>query len=258
MTPEAPREQTLMEHLLELRGRVIRAALAFLLCTIVLVPFSRELFTLLAGPLLAQLPAGTSLIATGVTAPFMAPLKLALLLAVFMAAPYVLYQLWAFVAPGLYRNEQALALPLLVSSVVLFYAGAAFAYFLVFPMAFRFFTSAAPEGVAVMTDVNSYLDFALKMFVGFGVGFEVPVATVLLVLAGIVTRAQLAAARPYVIVMAFIVGMVLTPPDVVSQIMLAVPMCLLFECGLLALRVLERRGAKAPPALNVDGPPPPG
>lgn len=231
MAPEPAAEQPLIEHLIELRGRLLKAIAALLLATLAVLPFARQLYTTLAAPLLARLPEGSSMIATGVAAPFMAPFKLALILGLFLAAPVILYQAWAFVAPGLYRHERALAVPLLVSSVLLFYAGAAFAYFLVFPMAFRFFLAAAPAGVAVMTDINAYLDFALKMFVGFGFGFEVPVATALLVLTGTVTPAQLRRARPYVVVVAFVFGMVLTPPDVISQVMLAVPMCLLYEIG---------------------------
>ena len=259
MTAEAPREQTLIEHLVELRSRLLKAAAALLLTTLAVLPFARDMYTVLAAPLLARLPEGTTMIATGVAAPFMAPFKLAMIVALLLSAPVVLYQVWAFVAPGLYRHERALAVPLLVSSVLLFYAGAAFAYFLVFPMVFQFFLSAAPEGVSVMTDINSYLDFVLKMFLGFGAGFEVPVATTLLVLTGMVTPQQLRQARPYVIVVAFIIGMVLTPPDVISQVMLAVPVCLLYEVGVWCaapLAARSRRLREAAELSAVDGPPP--
>ncbi len=221
-----------MAHLLELRQRLLRAAGAVLVVFLVLAPFAQELFQLLARPLLAQLPEGGSMIATEVAAPFLTPFKLTLMLAFVLALPYVLHQAWAFVAPGLYRRERRIALPLLVSSVVLFYLGMAFAYFVVFPIMFRFFVGVAPEGVAVMTDIARYLDFVVKLFLAFGLAFEVPVATYLLVRAGAVEAEALARGRPYVIVGAFVVGMLLTPPDVLSQTLLAVPMWLLFELGL--------------------------
>lgn len=259
MTTEPPREQSLIEHLIELRSRLLKAAAALLVATLAALPFARTLYTELAGPLLAQLPEGATMIATGVAAPFMAPFKLAVIVGVFLAAPAVLYQVWAFIAPGLYRHERALAVPLLASSIVLFYAGAAFAYFLVFPLVFRFFLAAAPEGVTVMTDVTAYLDFALKMFLGFGAGFEVPVATTLLVLTGTVTPRQLRQARPYVIVVAFVAGMALTPPDVLSQVMLAVPVCVLYEIGIWVAAPLAARSRRLreADALSADGPPPP-
>jgi sec-independent protein translocase protein TatC len=214
---------------------------AVVLCMVALLPFANRLYALLAKPMLASLPQGASMIATGVAAPFMVPFKFAAMLAVYLAVPYVLYQVWAFVAPGLYRRERAFAVPLLVSSVVLFYTGMAFAYFLVFPVVLGFFASAAPAGVLVMTDVSSYLDFVLTLFLAFGMAFEVPVIVVLLVLVGFVDVATLRRARPYVVVGAFVVGMVLTPPDMFSQTLLALPICLLFEIGVWVAALLGRR-----------------
>ena len=225
-------EQPFIQHLVELRDRLLRVVLAIAVIFLVLVPFSNTLFTALSGPLLAHMPENGSMIAIEVASPFLIPFKLTLFLALFIAIPYVLYQLWSFVAPGLYRHERRLVFPLLVSSTVLFYAGAAFAYFVVFPLVFAFFTSTAPEGVSVMTDISRYLDFVLTLFFAFGAAFEVPVITVLLVWTGIVTQEGLREKRPYVIVGAFVIGMLLTPPDVISQTLLAVPVWLLFELGL--------------------------
>jgi len=222
-------EQPFIQHLVELRDRLLRIVLAVAAVFLVLVPFSNTLFTVLSGPLLAHMPEDSSMIAIEVASPFLIPFKLTLFLALFISIPFVLYQLWSFVAPGLYRHERRLVFPLLVSSTVLFYAGAAFAYFVVF---FAFFTSAAPEGVSVMTDISRYLDFVLTLFFAFGAAFEVPVLTVLLVWTGIVTQDGLREKRPYVIVGAFVIGMLLTPPDVISQTLLAVPVWLLFELGL--------------------------
>jgi sec-independent protein translocase protein TatC len=243
MEPESAPSQSLISHLLELRSRLLRSLVAVLVWMGLLFPFANRLYALLARPMIESLPQGASMIATGVAAPFMVPFKFAAMLAVYLAMPYVLYQVWAFVAPGLYRRERAFALPLLVSSVVLFYTGMAFAYFLVFPVVLGFFASTAPAGVLVMTDVSSYLDFVLTLFLAFGVAFEVPVIVVLLVLVGFVDAATLRQARPYVIVGAFVVGMLLTPPDMFSQTLLAVPICLLFEIGLQVAYVLGRRAA---------------
>lgn len=243
MEPEQAPSQSLISHLLELRSRLLRSAAAILLCMMALVPFANRLYTALAQPMMRSLPEGASMIATGVAAPFMVPFKFAMMLAVYIAMPYVLYQVWAFVAPGLYRREQAFALPLLVSAVLLFYTGMAFAYFLVFPIIFGFFASTAPAGVVVMTDVASYLDFVLTMFLAFGVAFEVPVVVVLTVLLGFVDVPALRQARPYVIVGAFVIGMLLTPPDMFSQTLLAVPICLLFEAGLQVSAIVARRTA---------------
>lgn len=234
----ADREQTFLEHLVELRSRLLKAAASVLVVLVLLLPFSRKLYEVLAEPLTSRLPEGSSMIAIDVASPFLTPFKFALLLALILAIPAVLYQAWAFIAPALYRHEQRLARPLLYSSVVLFYVGCAFAYFVVFPMVFGFFTSVAPEGVSVMTDISKYLDFVMAMFLAFGIAFEVPVATILLVAAGIMTVDQLAKARGYVVVGAFAAGMFLTPPDVLSQTLLAVPMWLLFEGGLLMARIL--------------------
>ena len=225
-------EQPLLYHLIELRDRLLRMVLLVAVLFVMLVPFSKTLFAMLSGPLLAHLPEDGSMIAIEVASPFLIPFKLTLFLAVFLAIPYVLYQLWSFIAPGLYRHERRLVVPLLVSSTLLFYAGAAFAYFVVFPLVFAFFAAAAPEGVSVMTDISRYLDFVLTLFFAFGAAFEVPVVTVLLVMTGMTTQKSLREKRPYVIVGAFVLGMLLTPPDVISQTLLAVPVWLLFELGL--------------------------
>jgi len=238
------KEQSLLEHLVELRDRLLRMVLAVLILFLALFPFSEQIFTLVAQPLLSLMPEDTSMIATGVTSPFLAPFKLVLLLAVLLAVPYLLHQLWAFVAPGLYSHEKKLAAPLLISSVFLFYCGIAFAYFVVFPLLFAFFIAIAPEGVAVMTDIGQFLDFIIAIFIAFGIAFEVPVATFLLILAGATTPEKMAQKRPYVIVGAFVIGMVLTPPDVISQSLLAVPMWFLFELGLLMSRMFIKPGER--------------
>ena len=243
--PEPLPEGTLISHLLELRDRLLRSVIAVCIAFVPLAFYQNELFTLVAKPLIDKLPEGTSLIATSVTAPFMAPLKLTLIGALFVAMPYVLYQIWAFIAPGLYRHEKRFALPLLVSSVVLFYTGVAFAYFIVFPLMFAFFTATTPVGVKMMTDMSSYLDFALMLFLAFGVAFEVPVATVLLVATGLVRIETLKVNRGYVILGIFIVAAILTPPDAVSQCFMAVPMWLLYEFGIVFSRILLRDKLKA-------------
>lgn len=239
-TSSEDNELPFISHLVEMRDRLLRIVLAVLLIFLALFPFDNTLYTELARPLLAHLPKGTSMIATEVASPFLTPVKLALVLAVFAAIPYILYQFWAFVAPGLYRHERRLVYPLLISSTVLFYTGMAFAYFVVFPLMFAFFTAAAPQGVAVMTDIGKYLDFVLKLFFAFGLAFEVPVATILMVWMGITTPKSLVEKRPYVIVAVFVIGMLLTPPDIISQSLLAVPMWLLFELGLAMSRVFLR------------------
>lgn len=227
-------EQSFVSHLKELRRRIMATLLCVLVVLLALMPFANDLYLWLAEPLLHHMSdTGATMIATEVASPFLAPFKLALFVAIFISAPYIFYQAWAFVAPGLYKNEQQLALPVLISSTLLFYFGIAFAYYIVFPLMFGFFTAIAPEGVTVMTDISKYLDFVLKLFFAFGTAFEVPVATYLAVRTGITTRAALAAKRPYVIVAAFVVGMLLTPPDIISQILLAVPVWLLFEVGLI-------------------------
>lgn len=231
------KEQSLLDHLIELRDRLLHMVLAVLILFLALFPFSEQIFTTVAQPLLALMPEGTSMIATSVTSPFLVPFKLVLLLAVLLAVPYLLHQMWAFVAPGLYSHEKKLAAPLLISSVLLFYCGIAFAYFVVFPLLFAFFIAVAPEGVSVMTDIGQYLDFIIAIFFAFGIAFEVPVATFLLILAGATTADDMAKKRPYIIVGAFVIGMMLTPPDVISQSLLAVPMWALFEIGLIMSRL---------------------
>lgn len=238
--PEQLAEGTLISHLLELRDRLLRAFLAVILVFIPLAFFANEVFTFVAQPLIQQLPKGASLIATSVISPFMTPFKLAFFVALFGAMPFVLYQVWAFVAPGLYRHEKKFALPLLVSSIVLFYAGIAFAYFAVFPVMFQFFANTTPAGVTMMTDITSYMDFVLTMFLCFGLAFEVPVVVVLLVLTGLVKVEKLAEIRGYVLIGIFVVAALLTPPDAISQTIMAVPMYLLYEGGLVMARLMSR------------------
>jgi sec-independent protein translocase protein TatC len=248
MDPNEPQEleaaeQPFISHLVELRDRLIRCIVVVGLVFAAMSFRANDIYAYLAGPLTKHLPQGAQMIAIGVASPFLAPLKLTLVAAVFAAMPYILYQAWAFIAPGLYRHERRFALPLLVASIVLFYAGMAFAYFVVFPLIFQFMILTAPPGVAVMTDINQYLDFVLTLFFAFGVSFEVPIATILLVATGLVSRQSIADKRPYAIVMAFVIGMVLTPPEVISQTLLAVPIWLLFELGLLFSRFFVPRQA---------------
>lgn len=240
----AEAEAPFMSHLVELRDRLLRAVLVVLIIFLALFTFSNELYALLAEPLLVHLPNGSSMIATEVASPFLTPFKLSMMAAIFIGMPFILYQLWAFVAPGLYKHEKSLALPLLFSSIVLFYLGMVFAYFVVFPLIFAFFTGIALEGVTMMTDITKYLDFVLKMFFAFGLAFEVPIATIIVISTGMTTADKLAEKRPYIIVFAFIIGMLLTPPDVVSQMLLAVPMWILFELGLIFSRVLNSKKAR--------------
>jgi sec-independent protein translocase protein TatC len=231
----------LVKHLTELRDKLLRALLSVLLVFLCLFPFANKIYGVISEPLRAILPPGASMIATEVTSPFFTPIKLTLVMAILVALPYVLYQAWSFIAPGMYRHEKRLAIPLLASSVLLFYAGAAFAYFVVFPIVFGFFTSVAPQGITIMTDINSYLDFVLKLFFAFGLAFEIPIAVILAIWAGITTPEDLSRKRRYVIVGCFLVGAVLTPPDVLSQTLLAVPMWLLFEAGVYFGRVFQPR-----------------
>ncbi len=237
---ESLAEGSLISHLMELRDRLLRAVIAVLVLFIPCAFFSDQLFTLIALPLMEKMPTGTSMIATSVVAPFMAPLKLALLAGLFLAMPYVLYQVWAFVAPGLYRQEKRFAVPLVLSSIVLFYAGVAFAYFIVFPLMFAFLTSAAPQGVQVMTDMSNYLDFVLLLFFAFGIAFEIPIATVLLAATGLVKIETMTRNRGYVVLGIFIVAAFLTPPDALSQSFMAIPMYILYEAGIVMSRVLLR------------------
>ena len=233
--------QPLVTHLVELRDRLLRAVLSVLVVFICLFPFANDIYAFVSEPLRELLPQGSSMIATEVASPFLTPFKLTLVVALFLAMPYVLFQIWAFVAPGMYRKEKRIALPLLASSVLLFYAGAAFAYFVVFPLIFAFFTSVGPSDITVMTDINRYLDFVLKLFFAFGIAFEIPIAAVILILTGVTTPDKLASKRPWIIVGCFVAGMLLTPPDVISQSLLALPMWLLFELGVLFGRILHRR-----------------
>ena len=239
--PEGESEPTFLSHLIELRERLLKAVATILLIFAALMPFANKIYTWLAKPLLSRLPAGGQMIAIDVASPFFTPVKLAFFVAVFAAMPVLLYQAWAFVSPGLYKHEKRLAMPILVSSVALFYGGCAFAYFLVLPMVFGFLASVTPEGVAMMTDIGHYLDFVLVMFLAFGMCFEVPVATLIIVLLGWVSTEQLSTSRPYVIVGCVVVAALITPPDALSMLMLAVPMCLLYEVGIIAARVLARR-----------------
>lgn len=235
----------LVAHLTELRDRLLRALLAVLVVFICLFPFANEIYSFVSEPLRALLPEGATMIATEVASPFLTPFKLTLVAAIFLAIPYVLYQIWSFIAPGMYRHEKRLAIPLLASSVLLFYAGAAFAYYVVFPLIFGFFTSVGPEDIAIMTDINSYLNFVLKLFFAFGIAFEIPIAAVILIWAGITTPEDLVKKRPYIIVGCFVFGMLLTPPDIISQALLAVPMWILFEIGVFFGRFIQRRGNSA-------------
>ena len=233
--------QPLMTHLVEFRNRVLRSVLAVLIIFAGLFSFSNEIYLYISEPIRAFLPANTNMIATEVASPFLTPFKLTLVLSVFAAMPFILYQIWAFLAPGLYKREKKIVLPLFFSSVFLFYAGMAFAYYVVFPLVFMFFTSIAPDGISVMPDIRSYLDFVLKLFFAFGLSFEIPIAVVILSWMGAVEPNNLAKKRPYVFVLCFILGMLLTPPDIISQTLLAVPMWLLFEVGILFGRIVAPR-----------------
>ncbi|WP_421271302.1 twin-arginine translocase subunit TatC [Aeromonas veronii] len=234
-------EQPLISHLVELRTRLLRSITAILVVFLALIYFSNNIYDFVAQPLLSQLPEGTSMIATDVATPFLTPIKLTLVVSFFVAIPYLLYQAWAFIAPGLYQHERRLIMPLVVSSALLFYAGMAFAYYVVFPLVFGFFTSTAPAGVTVATDIASYLDFVLTLFFAFGVAFEIPVATILLCWTGVTTPQNLKEKRPYVIVGVFVVGMLLTPPDVFSQTLLAIPMWALWEIGVFFARFYVKK-----------------
>jgi len=238
---------TFVSHLIELRSRILKALLSVVVVFLCLAYFAQDLYHFVAQPLLASMPENATMIATDVASPFFAPFKLTLVLSFFIAIPVVLYQVWGFIAPGLYRNEKKLVAPLLVSSTLLFYAGMAFAYFVVFPLAFAFFNSVAPEGVLVSTDISSYLNFVLKLFFAFGLAFEIPVAIILMCWTGVTTADSLRQKRPYVFVGAFVVGMLLTPPDVISQTLLALPMWLLFEVGVVIGAMYSRKST-----LNTD------
>ncbi len=236
-------EQPFMAHLIELRDRVLRIVVVVIAIFLVLFFFANDLYHIVSEPLLSQLPDGSTMIATGVAAPFLTPFKLSLVASIFIAIPYIFYQFWSFVAPGLYQHEKRLALPLIASSVILFYSGIVFSFYVVFPLMFAFFTATTPEGVAMMTDISQYLDFILKMFFAFGVAFEVPIVTIVLTLTGVTNADKLAEKRPYVIVGSFVLGMLLTPPDIISQILLAIPIWLLFELGVIFSRIIGKRKA---------------
>lgn len=242
--PETLAEGTLISHLLELRDRLLKAVLAVAIVSTPCLIFANELFEFVAQPLIDKLPEGSAMIATNVIAPFLTPFKLAIVAGIFIAMPYVLYQLWAFVAPGLYRHEKRFAVPLLVSSILLFYAGVAFAYYAVFPVIFAFFASTGPRNVLMMTDINSYLDFVLMLFFAFGLAFEVPVATVLLVMTGLVKLETLTRNRGYVLIGIFVIAAFLTPPDAISQCIMAVPMYGLYEIGILMARLMQKARLK--------------
>jgi len=225
-------EQPLIKHLFELRTTALRCIISIILITIILLPFANQIYSFIATPLIAKLPEGSSMIATEVASPFFAPFKLTLFCGIFFSIPYILYQTWSFIAPGLYINERKLILPLLISSSLLFYLGIFFAYYAVFPILFAFLTTTVPSNITIMTDINHYLDFILKLFFAFGISFEIPIATILLIKSNFITIEKLSSNRPYIILFAFFVGMLLTPPDVISQILLAIPIWVLFEIGL--------------------------
>lgn len=242
--------QPLISHLIELRNRLLKAVICILVVFCALVYWANDIYTLLSNPLTERLPEGATMIATNVVTPFFTPIKLTAIVAVFLSVPYILYQVWAFVAPALYKHEKRLVYPLLISSSILFYAGVAFAYYVVFPLIFGFLTTTAPEGVVMATDINSYLDFILTIFLAFGVCFEVPVAIILLCWSGVTTAEDLKAKRPYIIVGAFVIGMILTPPDMFSQTLLAIPMCLLFEVGVIVSRFYQPKDDDAEQATS--------
>ncbi|MCU0973064.1 MAG: twin-arginine translocase subunit TatC [Burkholderiales bacterium] len=237
-------QETFISHLIELRDRILRALIAFAVVFVCLFPFAQDLYTLVAGPMLAALPKGKEMLATGVASPFFIPVKVTMMCAFVVALPYILYQVWAFVAPGLYAHEKKLIAPLVVSSTALFLCGMAFAYFLVLPTVFRFLASFTPEGVSFAPDISQYLDFVLTLLIAFGLAFEVPVVVVVLVRMGVVSVEKLKEIRPYVIVGAFVIGAIFTPPDVISQLMLAIPMWLLYELGIIVAGMLGRRAVQ--------------
>lgn len=240
MSSAAKQNFTLFDHLLELRTRLLHAILGVLIVFCSLIYFAQDIYQFVAQPLLEVMPQGTQMIATDVASPFFTPFKLTIVLSIFITMPYILFQLWSFIAPGLYQNEKRLIAPLMLGSTLLFYGGIAFAYYVVFPVVFAFFSSVAPEGVTIATDISSYLDFVLKLFFAFGAAFEIPIAIILLCWTGVTSPDSLRAKRPYIVVGAFVVGMLLTPPDIISQTMLAVPMLLLFELGIIIASLYYR------------------
>lgn len=241
MVSENQTSYTLFDHLLELRSRLLKAVVSVLIVFCCLAYFAQDIYQYLALPLIETMPEGSQMIATDVASPFFAPFKLTIVLSIFIAIPFILYQIWAFVAPGLYKNEKRLVAPLMLGSTLLFYGGVAFAYLVVFPLAFAFFNSVAPEGVTIATDISSYLDFVLKLFFAFGAAFEIPIAIVLMCWTGMTTTQSLKKKRPYVVVGAFVIGMLLTPPDIISQTLLALPMLFLFEVGLIVASLYQKK-----------------
>ena len=236
------KNQPLIEHLIELRSRILHSIVSVLIIFLPLFYYANDLYGYISEPLRNFLPEGSSMIATEVASPFLTPFKLSLVLALFMAMPYILHQVWSFIAPGLYKRERRFALPILLSSIVLFYIGIAFSFFVVFPLVFGFFTGVVPTGVTIMTDINRYLDFVLKLFFAFGIAFEIPIATLLLIWSGATSAENLKRKRPYVIVGCFVIGMLLTPPDIISQILLAIPMWALFELGIIFSILMRKPG----------------
>ena len=234
------KNQPLIEHLIELRSRILNSIISIILVFLPLFYFANDLYAYISEPLRGFLPENSSMIATEVASPFLTPFKLSLVLALFVAMPFVLHQVWGFIAPALYKKEKRFALPVLLSSIILFYVGIAFAFFIVFPLVFGFFTSAAPDGITIMTDINRYLDFVLKLFFAFGIAFEIPIATLLLIWSGATSVENLKRKRPYVVIGCFIIGMLLTPPDIISQILLAIPMWILFELGILFSMLIKK------------------
>ncbi len=237
-------EQTFVSHLIELRSRLIKAVVALLIVVAVQLPFAGKIYTIIAQPVMAYLPEGSSMIATGVLSPFLTPFKMVFILGIIISIPFILYQIWAFIAPGLYKHEKRIARPILFSSIFLFYLGCLFAYFVIFPILFQFIPSISPAGVNYMPDINSYLDIVVRLFFAFGLAFEMPIAVILMILMGVTTPEKLAQSRPYVVVGVFFVGMILTPPDMISQTLMAIPMWLLFEVGIIMGRILKKDNKK--------------
>lgn len=245
-------QQTFVSHLIELRSRLIRIVVFLLVIVIVQLPFAGKIYTLMASPVMAYLPEGSSMIATGVLSPFLTPFKMVFILGLIISMPFILYQIWAFVSPGLYKHEKRIARPLLFSSIFLFYLGCMFAYFVIFPILFQFIPAISPAGVNYMPDINSYLDIVVRLFFAFGLAFEVPIAVILMILMGVTTPDKLANSRPYVIVGVFFVGMILTPPDMISQTLMAIPMWMLFEVGIVMGRILKKRKINEKPFSSTE------
>ncbi|MCX7552677.1 twin-arginine translocase subunit TatC [Marinicella sp. S1101] len=246
-------EQSLVSHLVELRGRLLKAVLSVLILVVVMFPFAGEIYTIVAKPVMDNLSQGTAMIATGVLSPFLTPFKMVIILAIIISMPVIIYQIWAFVAPGLYKREKRVAMPILISSIILFYMGCAFAFFVVFPILFVFLPSIAPEGVTYMPDINSYLDIVVRLFFAFGLAFEIPVAVIILISLGVTSAEKLANARPYVIIGILVVAMLLTPPDPSSQVLLAIPMWILFEFGIMMGKILRKKNQKNKAASDQEG-----